>query len=102
MCRNADPSPSLLVKTTDRQLPQFAGPSRELVLAKGKKRAKSESNVEAPVNQVLIPRRRFLCPQSPRANEKDFVFAEWFAGDLRNFGDCDRITKRVEEFQHTA
>jgi hypothetical protein len=39
MCRNADPSPPILVKTTDRQLPQSAGPSRELVHGKGTKGA---------------------------------------------------------------
>jgi hypothetical protein len=43
MSRNADPGPSILAKTTSRHLPQFAGVSRELVLRKGKKRAKPEN-----------------------------------------------------------
>jgi hypothetical protein len=40
VCRNTDPSPAFLVKTTSRLLPPFAGVSRKLVLRKGKERAR--------------------------------------------------------------
>src|SRR5579864_6679499 len=68
MCQDADPSPSILVKTIGRQLPQFAGPSRELVLRKGKKRAKRENRKNEPGPRRHSVRRLPSAPMNDDLN----------------------------------